>query len=279
MKNTTLHKLKLLHAWQLPLKERITRWLIPTHNQKNIPFYTGVAYAQNGCLLNVDTTNYIEYKVFAEGGYEVYLSTLIKHYVKPHTIFLDIGANIGIHSLSVAKMPDAQIYSFEPIDFIREKLQKNIALNNYANINIVPVALSNENKVIKTNFSAQSTNQGTFSMQHEAEGDNEITCIIGDEYVAQHNIYPISVIKIDVEGFEFAVLTGLTQTITSQKPVIFFEYDYNYISRGGNTAADYEDLFFNTLHYKLFVIEKFTLIPCLSLKGLTGMKEIMALPN
>jgi len=279
MKNTTLHTLKLLHAWQLPLKERLTRWLIPTHTKKNSPFYTGVAYAQNGCLLNVDTTNYIEYKVFAEGGYEVYLSTLIKHYVKPHTVFLDIGANIGIHSLSVAKMPNTQIYSFEPIDFIREKLQKNIALNNYANITIVPVALSNENKVIKTNFSAQSSNQGTFSMQHQAEGDNEITCIIGDEYVAQNNINPISVIKIDVEGFEFAVLTGLTQTILNQKPVIFFEYDFNYISRGGNIATDYENLFFNTLHYKLFIIEKYTLIPCLSLEDLDGMKEILALAN
>ncbi len=216
MKKSTLQKVSLFHAWQLPLKERLTRLLIPTHSKDGKPFFQGLAFALNGCLVHVNTTNYIEYKIFAEGGYEVYLTNLIKHFLRANSTFLDIGANIGIHSLGVATQPNVKIYAFEPIDFIREKFKNNIALNNYSNITIVPLALSNENKTIKTNFGSHSSNQGTFSIQNEAEGVNIIKCKIGDDFVNENNISTISVIKIDVEGFEMHVLQGLKQTIKNQ---------------------------------------------------------------
>ncbi len=279
MTKRTIQKLSLLHAWQLPFKERLTRKLIPTHKKNGGAFFEGVVYANNGCLVNIDTRNYIEYKIFAEGGYEPYLSTLIKHYFKPNTSFLDIGANIGVHSLSAAAVSGGQVYSFEPVAFIREKLKKNIELNRHTNIQVVPLALSDENKIIKTNYSESSSNQGTFSIVNEANGTSTIQCIKGDEFVLENKIENISVIKIDVEGFEYSVLTGLTNTIRQQKPVIFFEFDYNYIARDNKTVVDYEKLVFETLGYKLFIMEKSILEPCNNLHSLTDMKEMMAVPK
>ena len=279
MTKKTIQKLSLLHAWQLPLKERLTRFLIPRTQKNGEPFFVGVVYANNGCLVNVDTRSYIEYKIFAEGGYEPHLSTLIKHYLKPGTSFFDIGANIGIHSLSAAVIWDTKVYSFEPVAFIREKLNKNIALNRYSTIQVVPLALSDENKVIKTNYSESSSNQGTFSIVNEDNGTNSIECIKGDEYVLENKIENISVIKIDVEGFEYSVLTGLANTILKQKPVIFFEFDTYYIGRDNKTIDDYEKLIFEKLEYKIFSIEKNILQPCSTLHSINGMKELMAIPN
>ena len=279
MKKSTLLKLSILHSWHLPLKTRLTRWLIPSHDKGGNAFFEGVVYSLNGCMIHVDTRNYIEYKVFAEGGYEDYLSTLIKHYLKPNSVFFDVGANIGIHSLGAAAKQNCQVFSFEPVDFIRLKLAKNIVLNNYSNVRVVPIALSNENKVIKTNYSATSTNQGTFSIINEDNGSSNITCIKGDDYVSENKIDNISVIKIDVEGFEYSVLEGLKNTITEQKPVIFFEFDTCYIDRDNKTIGDYENLLFKILGYQLFIIEKNILQPCTSLQSINGMKEIMAIPN
>lgn len=269
-------KLTFLHAWQLPLKERLTAKLLPRYKKNGVSFFQGVVVAKNGCVVNVDTANYLEYKIFSEGSYELNITELIKLYLKKNSVFIDIGANIGIHSLSVAKSASA-VYAFEPIDFIREKLVNNISLNRIENIIVVPFALSNENKVIKTNFSSSSSNQGTFSIVNEAEGISEIKCVIGDEYISNNAITNISVIKIDVEGFEHSVLQGLKSTILSHKPVIFFEYDTNYIGRDNKTATDY-DTFFKSLDYNLFAIERSVLEPVYTFSHLQGMKEIVAIP-
>jgi FkbM family methyltransferase len=275
----TVQKLSLLHSWKLPLKVRLARWLIPTHQKDGSAFFEGVVFANNGCLVNVDTRNFIEYKIFAEGGYENYMSALIKQYLKPNTSFLDVGANIGIHSLSAATITDAQIYAFEPIAFIREKLEKNISLNKYPNIKVVPLALSDEKKVIKTTYSELSSNQGTFSISNEENGTVSINCVKGDDFVVENKISNISVIKIDVEGFEYAVLSGLAETIKNQKPVIFFEFDWKYIGRDNKTIDEYEELVFEKLGYKIFIIEGSILEPCKSLHSLVEMKELMALPK
>ena len=279
MTKNTLLKLSILHSWHLPLKTRLTRKLIPTHNKTGGAFFEGVVFSLNGCLIHVDTRNYIEYKIFAEGGYEDYLSSLIRHYLQPGTVFFDVGANIGVHSLSAATKQNCIVYSFEPVDFIRAKLNKNIQLNKYNNIKVIPIALSNEDKEIKTNYSITSSNQGTFSIINEESGTNTITCIKGDNYVSENNIDNISVIKIDVEGFEYSVLDGLKNTILKQRPVIFFEFDTCYIFRDEKTVADYEKLIFETLNYQLFIIEKSILQPCKTLTTINGMKELMAMPN
>ena len=279
MNTWTLKKLKLLHGWQLPLKERLTRRLIKMKDKNGNAFFEGIVFSKNGCLVHVDTRNYIEYKIFSEGGYEDYISNLIKHYYRCNTAFLDIGANIGIHSLSVASIKDSRVYAFEPIDFIQAKLKKNIKLNNYSNIQVIPVALSNEPKEIRTSFSVNSSNQGTFSMIDENSGENYIKCIKGDDFVSDNKIDNISVIKIDVEGFEYSVLDGLRQTILKQRPVMFFEFDSNYIDRDRKTAEEYEKLLFGQLNYSLFIIEQSLLIPCKTLQTIKGMKEILALPK
>lgn len=279
MKKLTQLKLSLLHAWQLPLKERLARWLIPMKHSNGDAFFEGICFAQNGCLIHVDSRNYIEFKIFAEGGYETYLSKLICHYIKPNSVFLDIGANIGIHTLSAASLSGVQIFAFEPIDFIREKLANNVALNKYTNVTIVPNALSDNNKTIKTNFTNSTGNQGTFSIENQADGETEIICIKGDDYILQNSISNVSVIKIDVEGFEYAVLSGLADTIFKQKPVIFFEYDTNYIGRNNKTHLDYENLIFNNLNCKIFSIQKSIIKEVNSFSNLNGMYEFLAFPK
>ncbi len=73
------------------------------------------------------------------------------------------------------------------------------------------------------------------------------------------------------------VLQGLKQTIKNQKPVIFFEFDTNYIHRANSTTHDFDN-YFQEMGYQLFAIEKSILIPIQTLSEIKGMKEICARP-
>ncbi len=270
-------KLQLSRHWCLPFKERITKYLVKNGTQNN--YKKGITFTDLGVLFNYDTRNYIEYKLFADGYYEKEVTLLMQNFVSFGDTVLDVGANIGVHSLNLSKMVGKTgiVFAFEPIPFLREKLQSNIKLNQANNITIVPVALSNQNYTIKTAFS-QNTNNGTFFIANDNNGETEINCFNGDDWASESKITSLKLIKIDVEGFEYKVLTGLKNTILKYKPIILFEYDTNYISRANSTPNDFNILFFKELNYKLFSIQKYEIIPILDLNNSINMLEIIAIP-
>lgn len=262
----------------MPFKERITKYLVTPGSEKN--YQKGITYTNNGILVHFDTRNYIEHKIFSEGYYEQEVTLLMQNYVNPGDNVLDIGANIGVHTLNLSKMVDTKgkVYAFEPIPFLREKLNLNININRFKNINVIPFALSDDNYVIKTAFS-QNGNNGTFFIQNDDSGETEINCVKGDDWANQKQITNLRLIKIDVEGFEYKVLTGLKNTIQKFKPILFFEYDTNYISRANSKPADFNHLFFKEFNYKLYSIHKFLLTPITDFCEINDMVEILGLPE
>lgn len=278
MKKIPEIKLQISRNWNFPLKERLTKYLVPRGSTKQ--YSTGITLNNKGILFHFDTRNYIEYKIFAEGYYEKEVTLLMHNYIEPGDTVMDIGANIGVHSLSLSKMVGSlgKVFSFEPIPFLREKFEQNQILNRCINISIQPFALSDENYTIKTAFS-ENANNGTFFIENNAKGETEITCIKGDDWVEKQELDSLKLIKIDVEGFEYKVLTGLKNTIQKFNPVIIFEYDTNYIKRAESTAADFNRIFFEEFHYKLYAIDKCTLTPFTDFKQFSGMVEVLGLPN
>ena len=66
-----------------------------------------------------------------------------------NSIFMDIGANVGIYSCYAAKMKSSKVYAFEPSVFNLEMLARNITLHNLVDrIYIIPLALSDGNYLI-----------------------------------------------------------------------------------------------------------------------------------
>lgn len=140
------------------------------------------------------------------------------------TIF-DIGANIGWYSIGLAKRnPLSVVHSFEPLPATFSSLEKNVGLNNTANIVINNFGLSDENKTLRF-YTSQHT-----SVSNSAEnisGDDNATvtdCIVKtmDSYSFDNNI-KVDVIKCDVEGAELFTFRGGLKTIAKYKPVIFTE--------------------------------------------------------
>jgi len=138
-------------------------------------------------------------------------------------VYLDIGTNIGQHLVAVAGLTDTS-YGFEPWDRVRACALRNVAINNFSHVEILPFGLSDQDAYLPY-FPPASGNLGNGSFLAEAEDTAEpITLEVrrGDDVVQNLGAIP-SLIKIDTEGFESYVLKGLKSTLEASRPAVIFE--------------------------------------------------------
>lgn len=152
-------------------------------------------------------------------------------------VSLDIGANIGNHTLVIAEK-SKKLLSFEPIPFLYDVLQQNIALNQLSHVQALNVGLSAESKSAEI-FVDKTGNLGSSSIT-ERHGEGELLPIVlrkGDDLLREAGVInDVDFIKIDVEGHEAEALIGLQDTITNQKPLILLEW------RTDKTLKDFDNL-------------------------------------
>ena len=173
--------------------------------------------------------SYLDWNVFFYGAYEreflLLLRDLIDGNLNP--VFIDVGANVGQHSLFLSRFCES-VHSFEPNPVVRKKLKDNIRLNSVNNIVVHGVGLGVYTESLPFYF-PKGCNQGTGSFiegysQNNEKGDSLLKLENGDRYLSQLELEKIDLIKIDVEGFEKNVLTGLRDTINKYRPIITMEY-------------------------------------------------------
>jgi FkbM family methyltransferase len=127
-------------------------------------------------------------------------------------VFVDIGANVGGHTLFLAAQHNtkqSQFYALEPQPDIFERLKFNCALNNLTHVNALPLAISDRDGEIC--LFLDKTNQGEASMKHvgygERGGETFTTQALSLLSFTEHyNIKRIDGMKIDVEGAEDIIL-------------------------------------------------------------------------
>lgn len=135
---------------------------------------------------------------------------------------LDVGANIGNHAVVIADYCRALI-AFEPVPFIFEVLRENLA-HNTTNARAVNLALSNregeDNIAVDT-----SGNLGKSSMRASAADRNvSVQAQIGDRFMDTETGH-LDFVKLDMEGFEPHVISGLHDTIVRDQPLILLEWN------------------------------------------------------
>ena len=149
----------------------------------------------------------------------------IRHFIKPGMKVIDIGANYGLYSLSIAKIagPSGKIWAFEPTPSTAACLKKSIDANNFSNIELIQLGLSD--RFGSASFYT-SPNSELNSLSKEATaGDNveEISLVTLDHCLAQYDWQDIDFIKLDAEGEEAKILSQGHKTLSALSPLIMFE--------------------------------------------------------
>ena len=192
----------------------------------------------NGVEFLLDISNVVEHLVYYRIAPENFKP--VEEKLRQAAIVFDVGANIGSTALFFAsKNPRAQIFSFEPHPDTYQKARTNIQLNAFDKIHLFKQGLGDV-KGSKKLYQVIENNPG---MNRIMPGDYAypftwVEIITLDDFCREHGLSHIDFLKIDVEGFEYCVLTGGKNIISQSHPVIYLElYDHGLKKNGYSASA------------------------------------------
>ncbi len=190
-----------------------------------------------GNLLSLEMGSFVDGYVFVKGCSEPRNIRTLQELIRRRgcTRFIDVGANLGLFSLTMAAMPEIEmVYSFEPDPRNFAQFMGNVFLNkSYTKVRAHNMALGAEEGEIDFYPSrhtdrgdARVMNAGTSSVnfdsnRHRPEDRIQVRICRADKFL------PITAetvaIKIDVEGFELPVLQGMSRLLTENRCVVLVE--------------------------------------------------------
>ncbi len=146
---------------------------------------------------------------------------------KDARIALDIGANIGNHSIYWAtEMQFDAIYSFEPLPANYERLVNNVASNGLSNVIPINKAISDQPGTVIVDKYDEKNLGGTSFIKTEINSSQVVQAMSVDEFVAENQIDTIDFVKVDTEGNEVNALLGMNKTVKTFNPAIWVEVSY-----------------------------------------------------
>ena len=158
-------------------------------------------------------------------------------------IFIDIGANIGNHTLYF-RNSFKKIYSFEPHPKTYKLLQLNT--EDFPNIKTFNIGLSNEKKQSHS-FIESITNVAGTNYKEDQKGGHKIFFEKFDDLYNFEN--SISFIKIDVEGNELDVLKSMKKNLENNSPIISLEFDMKDFSKNNEIISLLSELGYKKYYF------------------------------
>jgi FkbM family methyltransferase len=201
---------------------------------------------RNDIAYDLDLAQGIDFAIYL-GFYERQTSAALGRLVRPGSLVLDIGANIGAHTLTLAHLVGAsgRVLAFEPTDYAFTKLSRNLALNPElarrvsayhcflagADAGPVPSAIySSWPLAHEAGLHAKHLGR---EMKTEAARARSIDSVLTE--VADR---PVSLVKLDVDGFECDVLKGATKLLSDTRPIFVMELAPYVLEERGASLAE-----------------------------------------
>jgi FkbM family methyltransferase len=226
----------IAHRRRLPygFRDRLVRLFASPERELSYPFtvdFFGLRYSGN-------LANYIDWVVFFFGAYEREVLAFMADAARRLAcdVFIDVGANVGQHTLFMARHA-RRVIAFEPFGTVRREIFQKVQDNALRNVTVHPVGLADRDGDAPF-FAPRGCNsgQGTF---HPERGRlvgapmGKLPTVRGDALL--QGVGRIDLVKIDVEGYEPNVLEGLKDTIARHGPVLVIEFT-------SETRAGFADL-------------------------------------
>lgn len=180
------------------------------------------------------------------GSYDLILQAFLRRHLKPGDTIIDGGANVGYISAVAASEvgQTGEVHSFEPLLECYERIQVLANLNPEFHFFLNNAALGEEEGVLPIFCPEGDARNATLISGKAYTDTRQVPVKRLDKYIADHVRSPekLSVIKLDVQGFEYLVLRGLENffTTTTFRPVIACDMKPWEISNLGYTLDDFE---------------------------------------
>ncbi len=191
----------------------------------------GQAWARlpSGSEILVPLNDYVGRSAFFVGDLDRKITEVIRRIVRPGDHVLDIGANLGLVTLQMARLVGGggRVDSFEPNPAMHSLLSQSLERNKYKHVRLHTCALgSQDGDTLTLNFPESNAGQGTLTSTRPQEGWTSVKVPVRTlaALASEFQFDPVRLLKIDVEGFESEVFKGALPWLRSSPPgAIVFE--------------------------------------------------------
>jgi len=216
---------------------RLIRAVLPMLRSAGNAMGQRLVRCRHGFTMLVDLEDWLGQYVYLTGAYEPPTADAIAMLIGPRDTVLDIGANAGFFTLLAAARvgPAGRVVAFEPIPAVRRELAANVARNGFANVAVREEAVSDRRARLRI-FEGPREHRGISSLRQleEAAASLEVPAIALDDL--QHELGPVRLAKIDVEGAELLVLQGAAAVVARDHPHLVIEFTDEYLRAFGHSA-------------------------------------------
>jgi len=162
------------------------------------------------------------------GTVEQEIQNVLQLWLRPEMTVYDVGANVGFITVIAARLvgEKGKVCGFEPVPMLADQAMHNALLNQFRQVSIHRVALSDQDREAVFQVSKNLTMGRLANREsHAPDAENELVVRERklDTLVATDGLPDPDLVKIDVEGTEAAVLDGATEVLRRARPALLIE--------------------------------------------------------
>lgn len=204
---------------------KLMRWLFAAYRFQNLPlgerFFQGVPAGTVvntplfGYTIPLEVSRTMAHRLLClQQEYFIAEKHLFENLVNTGDCVIDVGTNIGYYMLMFQQRigPSGKVICLEPEPTNLQELKRTIAVNQFQNIELLEVAAGDRQDTI-------CLDPGMNGRVNTKTSAHTVPMIQLDELIPHHP----ALVKIDVEGFEGQVLTGMQEMMATVKPNLFVE--------------------------------------------------------
>jgi FkbM family methyltransferase len=216
----------------------------------------------DGLRMELDTRTLIDWHLLFHGEWEPHLGTLFRLLLGPGAVAIDVGANVGAHTLTFARLvgPTGRVLAFEPNPAIHNRLVQNVGLNPLAHVQVFGCALGDATATLELRVpkadSGEASNPGLASLVALETPHDLVKVAVRrlDDVIPEAGLQRLDVVKIDVQGYEYHTLQGMPDAIRRFAPAIIFEYE-DWAWRQAGATFDDVATWLRGLSYSFWIIQ------------------------
>jgi FkbM family methyltransferase len=188
-----------------------------------------------GFRMELDLREVVDSQVYYTGEFEPETVETIDRLVRPGDVALDVGANVGFVTLTLAvRVGEAgRVYAFEPTERAFQRLARNLSLNSFPQVRALRLGVSDREGRTQARIRSSYRTDGIDSSTEQA-----ISLVTLDLWAAREGLDRVDFIKIDTDGMEVQVFRGARATLERLRPGVFFELVPQAISDAGESAEE-----------------------------------------
>jgi FkbM family methyltransferase len=149
----------------------------------------------------------------------------LRHLIQPGQRAIDIGANYGLYTLSIARLvgPSGRVWAFEPASGTAERLAASIVANSYSHVVLEQSALSDSPGTARLSLNDNSE-LNKLVQDTKLAGESETVPVVTlDTAAEKYGWKDIDFVKLDAEGQEANIIRGGRRFLASESPLIQYE--------------------------------------------------------